>query len=105
MVANATKNATLIKRDMARFHRFFLIPKSMKVIAEKVQRFLKPLGKNNCSLTVVVKRNLPLFLALVPSNHRIGLAIGRGEIRLDVEKRRAIEAIEADDRKFIIGDA
>ena len=34
---------------------------------------------------------------LVPANARLGHAIGRGKIRLDIDKRRTVQAVETDD--------
>src|SRR5262245_44812642 len=36
---------------------------------------------------------------LVPADNRLRDAVGRCEIRLDVEKRRSIKAVETDDRE------
>ena len=41
----------------------------------------------------------------MPADLRIGHGIGRGEIRLDVEERRIVEAVKTDDRQLIAVDA
>src|SRR5262245_11895696 len=49
--------------------------------------------------------NSLVFLAPVPANDGFRNAVGGREIRLDVDKPRAVQAIQSDDRKPITVDA
>ena len=55
--------------------------------------------------TIWPMRNCSLIFALVPANNGFRDAVGGREIRLDVEKPRAVQAIQPDDRKPVTIDA
>lgn len=46
-----------------------------------------------------------LFFLLPPADDRVRHAVDRGEIRFDVQERRAVQAIEADHRELIAVNA
>ena len=48
---------------------------------------------------------VPLTLGLAPAHHRLRHAVGGGEIGLDVEQRRAVQAVEPDHREDAVLDA
>ena len=51
------------------------------------------------------ERSCSAFSAVVPPHLRVRHGIGRGEIRLDVDERRVVEAVETDDREPVAVDA